>query len=117
MDARTGGRTHRPRRRAFPRCRRRAVAGLLGRSHDPILADQGLTLTQHLAPPGSALAAELAKEKRRADWQTAAFLRTPRTPEQNARFVRDRIPSAELRREVLLENGVPLDPPADWRSA
>ena len=94
----------------------RTVAGLLGRSPDPILADQGLTLARHLAPPGSALAAELAKEQRRVDWQTAAFLRTPRTPEQNARFVRDRMPSAELRREVLLENGVPLDPPADWRS-
>ena len=91
-----------------------AVARLLRNSSDPIIADQGFTLARQLAPPGSATAAELAREKRREDWQIAAFLRMPRTPEQNARFVRDRIPSAPLRREVLLENGVPLDPPADW---
>jgi hypothetical protein len=92
------------------------VARLLRNSSDPILADQGFTLARQLAPPGSATAAELATEKRREDWQIAAFLRMPRTPEQNARFVRERIPSAQLRREVLLENGVPLDPPPDWPS-
>ena len=94
----------------------RTVARLLRESTDPILATQGLELAIHLAPPGSREAAELVQARRRENWQTALFLRLPRTPEQNARFLRDRVPSAGLRREVLLGAGAPLDPPADFRS-
>jgi hypothetical protein len=94
----------------------RTVAKLMWNSDDDWVARSGLELARTFARPGSAEAAQLAEAQRTYDWQTYQAIRLPRSPTQNARFVGSRLGDPQLRREVLLENGVPLKPPADWVS-
>ena len=91
------------------------VTQLLRDSADPILADEGLRLATRLALPNSKEEADLRLANRRYNWQMMLFLRLPRSPEQNVRFLRDRVPGADLRSEVLLQNGAPLEPPPDYQ--
>jgi hypothetical protein len=94
----------------------RTIAKLMWNSDDDWVTRGGLELARTFARPGSEEAAQLAEAQRRYDWQTYQAIRLPRSPAQNARFVGSRLGDPQLRREVLLENGVPLDPPADWVS-
>lgn len=87
---------------------------LMRDSTDPILADEGLRLATRLAVPNSKEEADLRQANRRYNWQMMLFLRLPRSPEQNVRFLRDRVPSNDLREEVLLQNGAPIEPPPDY---
>ncbi len=92
----------------------RAIARLMLSSDEDMVVRSGLELATTLYPAGSAEAAEIAAIQRRYDWQMYQVIRLPRSPEQNARFVKGRLGDGELRRELLQENGIPLDPPKDW---
>ena len=95
-------------------CRR--VAKLMLDSDDDAVARDGLELASAFARPGSADAAQIAEARRRYDWQVFQTILLPRSPEQNARFLKERLGSSQLRRELLQEHGVPLEPPPDWVS-
>jgi hypothetical protein len=94
----------------------RVIAKLMSDSQDDSVALTGRELARGLARPGSAEAAQLDEAQRKYDWQMYQAIRLPRSPEQNARFVKGRLGDPQLRRELLQENGIPLEPPADWTS-
>ena len=94
----------------------RTVAKLMFESDDDSVARDGLELARAFARPGSAEAATFDEAQRKYDWQVYQAILLPRSPEQNARFVKDRLGDAQLRRELLQEHGVPLEPPANWVS-
>lgn len=92
----------------------RAIAKLMLSSDEDMVVRSGLELATTLYPAGSAEARQIAALQRRYDWQMYQAIRLPRSPEQNARFVKGRLGDGELRRELLQEHGIALDPPQDW---
>jgi hypothetical protein len=91
-----------------------SIAKLMLNSDEDMIVRNGLELATTLYPAGSREAARIAELQRRYDWQMYQAIRLPRSPEQNARFVKGRLGDARLRRELLQEHGIALDPPADW---
>ena len=92
----------------------RGVARHLRNEKSELLLGLALDLGRRLAPAGSPEADEIAQIQRRRAWQLYHALRVPRTPEQNLRLIKTRVPDVALRQELLTQNGIPLDPPGDW---
>ncbi len=92
----------------------RAIAKLMLNSDEDRIVRSGLELATTLYRAGSPEAAQIAHLQRRYDWQMYQAIRLRRSPEQDARFVKGRLGDAELRRQLLEENGIALEPPADW---
>jgi hypothetical protein len=64
-------------------------------------------------PPSTADQGMIASAQRRRQWQMHHLVRLRRSADQNRRWLQDR-GSTEVAEELLLENGIPLDPPPDW---
>jgi hypothetical protein len=92
-----------------------AVANLMLDSREDTIVRGGLELAGALVVPGSPEATKIAETQRQYDWQMYHSTRLPRSPEQNARILKGLLGDARLRRELLLENGISLEPPAEWK--
>jgi hypothetical protein len=76
------------------------------------LTEVGLRVASRLATPGSAEALELANIRRRNSWQFIRSSQLPRSAEQSNRII---LGDRGAMQEVLITNGVSLEPPDEWR--
>ena len=82
----------------------------LARDEEGKLPGVALAIAQQLSRPGALEAQSLAETQRRRNWQFSRALSLPRTAEQTQRIAGGDYNAAV---EVLIANGVPLDPPSD----